>query len=128
MARLVTISRPVSGRGTTLRPQPKSLVKRRLTGAQLRAARGLLGVSAEELASDAGLSLRTIRRAEQDHGPVQIKEDTEERIVSVLEARGAVFVSAGPNGEGVRLRVDPPPRFGLKPPAKTAVRKPGRSR
>lgn len=73
-------------------------------------------MSAEDLAERAGLSLRTIRRAERDHGPVQIKEDTEGRIVEVLEERGVVFLPKGEKGEGVRLRVQPPPEFGMKEP------------
>lgn len=86
----------------------------RLSGAQLRAARGLLGISAEELAKDAGLSLRTLRRAEQDHGPVQVKQETESLIIRVLEKRGAIFLEAGTRGEGVRLRLSPLPIFGSK--------------
>ena len=79
------------------------------------AARGLLNISAKELATASGLSLRTIRRAEKDHGPVQLKDDTRSKIVSVLEARGAVLLAAGEIGEGGRLRIDPPPEFGAQP-------------
>jgi transcriptional regulator with XRE-family HTH domain len=85
-----------------------------LTGAQLRAARGLLALSAQELAVEAGLSLRTIRRAEQDNGPVQIKDETGQKIIAVLEARGAIFLQRESGGEGVQLRANPPPVFGNK--------------
>lgn len=91
------------------------MVNKRLTGAQLRAARGLLAMSAEELAKESGLSLRTMRRVEKGHGTVQIKDGTENKIVSLLEARGVIFVPADSAGEGVRLRIDPPPMFAKDP-------------
>lgn len=88
------------------------VVNNRLTGAQLRAARGLLALSAEQLAVEAGVSLRTIRRIEKIHGPVKIKSATETRIVLVLKMRGVVFLPAsGSESEGVRLRKKPDPEF-----------------
>jgi hypothetical protein len=113
MAPLVTKSSIVSKEIPPASPA-ENVVNHWLTGAQLRAARGILGISAEELAADAGLSLRTVRRAEQDNGQVQIKPSTAERIVAVLRDRGAIFLPAGAMGEGVRLRNDPPPLFGAK--------------
>ena len=84
------------------------MVQRRLesefTGAQLRAARGLLNLSAEALAEETKVSLRTIRRAEQDNGEVQINPANAERIKSVLEARGIVFFEDGGGAVGVKLR------------------------
>ena len=74
-----------------------------LTGAQLRAARGLLNLSAENLAEETKVSLRTIRRAEQDDGKVQINAANAERIKSVLEARGIVFFEASDGAVGVLL-------------------------
>ena len=82
-----------------------------LTGAQLRAGRGLINLSAETLAHETKVSLRTIRRAEQEHGPVPITAANAERIKSVLEERGVIFTQAGDGGAGVRLRVAPPPRY-----------------
>jgi transcriptional regulator with XRE-family HTH domain len=84
----------------------------RLTGAQLRAARALLDITAEELAAETKLSLKTIRRAEQGHGPVEIHTANAERAMSVLEERGVQFIAANGEGVGVRLRREPPPRFG----------------
>src|SRR5437868_11660627 len=74
------------------------------TGAQLRAARGLLNLSAESLADETKVSLRTIRRAEQDDGGVQINAANAERIKSVLEARGVIFFADG-GTVGVKLRL-----------------------
>jgi transcriptional regulator with XRE-family HTH domain len=62
-----------------------------ITGAQLRAARGLLNLSAEALARETKVSLRTIRRAEQDDGEVQITAGNAARIKSVLETHGVIF-------------------------------------
>lgn len=84
----------------------------RLTGAQLRAARAILDLSAEALAEETKLSLKTIRRAEKTHGPVAITAANTERLISILEARGVIFLPADELGEGVRLSSDPPPHFG----------------
>ena len=62
-----------------------------LTGAQLRAARALLNMSAERLAEESNVSLRTIRRAEQDDGPVSINAPNAERLIQVLEGHGVIF-------------------------------------
>lgn len=103
-----------------------------LTGAQIRAARGLLNLSIEKLAKETGLSLKTIRRAEHDHGIAQINVANAERIMSVLEERGACFIASGDGGEGVRLRTDPPPKFGefktmkSKTPKEESEKKPNR--
>jgi transcriptional regulator with XRE-family HTH domain len=103
-----------------------------ITGAQIRAARGLLNLSIEALATEAKLSLKTIRRAEREHGQVPITVANAERIMSVLEARGACFIAAGNGGAGVRLRSDPPPRWGdfktMQPKAKKETAKKDRAR
>jgi transcriptional regulator with XRE-family HTH domain len=74
-----------------------------LTGAQLRGARGLLNLSAETLAEETKVSLRTIRRAEQDDGKIQINAANAERLKSVLEARGIVFFEDRDGAVGVKL-------------------------
>jgi transcriptional regulator with XRE-family HTH domain len=76
----------------------------RLTGAQLRAARGLLNMSAETLAAETKLSLKTIRRAEQVDDQVPITVANAERIISILEARGVIFVAEGRDRVGVLLK------------------------
>jgi transcriptional regulator with XRE-family HTH domain len=75
----------------------------RLTGAQLRAARGLVDMSAAELAEASGVGHRTIKRAEQDDGPVQLMDANIERLIGALEARGVIFITANGDGPGVRL-------------------------
>jgi transcriptional regulator with XRE-family HTH domain len=77
---------------------------RLLTGAQLRAARALLNLHAEELARDTKVSLRTIRRAEGVDGIVPITAANAERLMEVLEKRGVKFLPMNGDGPGVRLR------------------------
>jgi len=107
------------------------MVERRksaITGAQIRAARGLLNLTAEALADETKLSLKTIRRAEQEHGQVQINAANAERIVSVLEACGVNFIPLGEGGVGVRLRLNPPPQFRTSTVRRSANKSTAKSR
>lgn len=74
----------------------------RVSGAQIRAARGLLGLSAQELADLAKLSRGTIQRAELETAPVTTANG--ERIVETLERLGVLFVPGNGEGPGVRLK------------------------
>lgn len=86
-----------------------------LTGAQLRAARALLDLSAEALAAATDIGLRTIGRAEREHGPVAMTAANTARIVEALQARGVIFVEPSDGGgPGVRLRLAPAPDFGSR--------------
>jgi hypothetical protein len=78
-------------------------LRRPVTGAQLRAARALKGLSAPKLAKLMKIGLRTIRRAEQEAGPVQITE-TNELIIQQLERMGIEFIDPNGGGAGVRLQ------------------------
>jgi predicted transcriptional regulator len=80
-----------------------------LTGAQLRAARALLNMSAHGLATRSKVSLRTIRRAESDNGAVSMTAANTARLIEVLEERGVVF---GADCSMVSLRQKPKPSFG----------------
>ena len=83
-----------------------------LTGAQLRAARALVDLSAEALAVETRIGLRTIGRAEREHGTVSLTAANAARIVEALEARGVIFIWASESeGPGVRLRAVPSPSF-----------------
>lgn len=70
------------------------MVKNRpiLTGAQLRAARALLNLTAEALAEETSIGLRTIGRAEREDGPVRMTAANAERLIQALEARGIEFL------------------------------------
>lgn len=82
------------GDGPSLRPQ------------QLRAARAILGWSAEALAQEAGVSTATIRRYETigEH----MKEATVSAIVAALARHGLVLISSSTE-TGLKLRHAPAP-------------------
>nr|WP_321307540.1 hypothetical protein [uncultured Sphaerochaeta sp.] len=74
-----------------------------LTGAQLRAARALIRITAQELADSALVGVATVRRAEGDDGPVSITEANAVALRRALEAAGVEFIEQNGGGAGVRL-------------------------
>jgi transcriptional regulator with XRE-family HTH domain len=78
---------------------------RSVTGAQLRAARALLNLTAESLAEQTKIGLRTIGRAEKENGPVRLTDANKEKLVSVLETMGVIFIDSDTEGPGVRLKM-----------------------
>jgi transcriptional regulator with XRE-family HTH domain len=84
-------------------PQPRRMV----TAAQIRAARALLNWSAKELARRAGVSWRTVQRAERPEG-ANMQLRTLQKIEAALDAAGIEIIpeSRGSHGggPGVRLR------------------------
>ncbi len=74
-----------------------------LTGAQLRAARGLLNMSVSDLAERTGLALNTIRRAEATNDEAPITAANRRLLLTMLEQAGVVFIPADTLGAGVRL-------------------------
>jgi transcriptional regulator with XRE-family HTH domain len=78
---------------------------RMITGAQIRAARSLLGLSAVALAERAGVSYQTVQRGEAVAGVPPMKSPNLYAIQRALEAAGVVFIDADEQGgPGVRLR------------------------
>lgn len=75
----------------------------RLTGAQLRAARGLLNWSVSELAEQTGLAVNTIRKAEATNSEAPINAANALLLQSTLQQAGVVFIPADDLGAGVRL-------------------------
>ncbi len=74
-----------------------------LTGAVLRAARALTGVSAAQLAEDSGVGERTILRAESEDGRLRMREGNARALVESLQRRGVKFLAAGmEGGSGLR--------------------------
>lgn len=69
------------------------------TGAQLRAARGLLNTSVSDLSERTGLAVNTIRKAEKTNGHHR------ERATSGddLQSAGVLFIAAEQHGAGLRL-------------------------
>lgn len=79
-----------------------------LTGAQLRAARALLGIDQKTLAEQAGVSLPTVQRMEASPGTVRGVVDSLTKIVEALERAGVELIGEGASsssgGRGVRLK------------------------
>jgi hypothetical protein len=77
--------------------------KRALTSSQIRAARALVKWSAEDLARESAVSLRTIRRAELADPP-SITTPNDMAIRRAFELAGVEFLDENGGGPGVRLR------------------------
>ena len=74
-----------------------------IAGAQLRAARALLGWSQTELANQAGMSLPTVKKVETDRGP-KVSEEARLALQRALVQGGVEFIDQNGGGPGVRLR------------------------
>jgi len=79
-----------------------------LTGGQLRAARALLGWTAQQLADAAGVGVATIRRTETVEGPVKMIGATTAAIARALDDAGIELIE--PNGGGAGVRHKDPAR------------------
>lgn len=78
-----------------------------LSAGQIRAARGLLDWSQQELASQTKLSVQTIKRMEGVRGPEGSTEANVAAVRRALENAGVVFLdpkSTKDGGAGVRLK------------------------
>lgn len=75
-----------------------------ITGAQLRAARGLLRWSARELAEQSGVSLPTIQRMEGVDGVPSASAKNVDAVQRALERAGVEFIPENGGGDGVRFR------------------------
>ena len=82
-------------------PKLRSLQGREVTGQLLRAARVLLGVSAEDLASQAMLSVATVKRAEARRGPIGLTTSNSERLIEVFQRANIRLVAHDELGLGV---------------------------
>ena len=75
-----------------------------LTSSQIRAARGLLRWSAEELAREAALGLATVRRAEGAENETSMTLANDLAVRRAFESAGVEFIDENGGGPGVRLR------------------------
>lgn len=86
-----------------------------ITGAQLRAARALLGIDQRGLAALSQLSVPTIQRMEGSEGVIRSNVDSLMKLVGALDAAGIELIGEGlpsqGGGRGVRLR-EPAPGAG----------------
>jgi len=84
-----------------------------ITGAQMRAARALLGIDQKTLATMAGVSVPTIQRMEVSKGNVRGIVDSLTKVVDALNAAGIELIAEGApsadGGRGVRLRMTQDP-------------------
>jgi transcriptional regulator with XRE-family HTH domain len=81
-----------------------SRTKKPLISAQIRAARSLIKWTAEDLARESRVSLRTIRRAELAESDTSMTTPNELAIRGALEVAGVEFIDENGGGPGVRLR------------------------
>lgn len=76
-----------------------------INSAQLRAARALLRMTADDVAKAAQVGVATVRRAEISEGDsLGINPANEAAIRAALEAAGVEFIAENGGGPGVRLR------------------------
>ena len=79
-----------------------------ITGAQMRAARALLGIDQRALAQRSSLSLPTVQRMEASDGVVRGNVDSLMKLVDALGAAGIELIGEGmassDGGRGVRLK------------------------
>jgi predicted transcriptional regulator len=74
-----------------------------VSGLQIRAARALLGITASELAAQAGITWKTVQRFEAAGGIPPSRSGTLEKVEAALEAAGIEFIGDPLNSPGVRL-------------------------
>ena len=75
-----------------------------LTGRQMRAARALLGWSAQELAIHSKVGVTTIRRTEVVDGPVRMIAVNVDAILRAFDTAGVELIDPNGGGDGVRMR------------------------
>ena len=75
-----------------------------VSGAQIRAARALLGMSAAQLSERAGVGWATVQRFESVDGIPVSKAGTLDRVKKTLETAGITFVGDPVTSPGVQLR------------------------
>jgi len=79
-----------------------------ITGAQLKAARALLGINQRQLAEISALSVPTIQRMEASDDVIRGNVDSLMKVVEALENAGIEVIGAdaisSAGGRGVRLK------------------------
>ena len=79
-----------------------------ISGAQIRAARALLGMSASELAKRAGVGWATVQRFESAEGVPDSRSGTLQSIKETLENAGVIFLGDPATSPGVQLQRQSP--------------------
>lgn len=78
-----------------------------ISSSQIRAARALLGISAQELSQLSAVPHRTVQRFETAPAIPPSRSGTLERVKAALEEAGIVFVGDPIASPGVRLHQTP---------------------
>ncbi|MFK4582886.1 helix-turn-helix domain-containing protein [Bradyrhizobium ottawaense] len=71
---------------------------------QIKAARALLGWSQDDLATQSGVSVPTVKRLEAADGDVGGRAETGDALVAALEKAGVEFIPENGGGAGVRMK------------------------
>jgi len=71
---------------------------------QVRAARALLRITAQDLSSASGVGLATIKRLEAGDGLPAAHAQTLDKLTKALEAAGVEFLGTPEDRPGVRLK------------------------
>ena len=87
--------------------KPGSYELKPISGAQIRAARALVGWTAEDLAREAMLGVATIRRAEAADGTVQMTAANLQSVLNSFRRVGVLFMREEGKGFGVFLLTKP---------------------
>ena len=77
---------------------------KKISSAQMRAARALLRWSALDLAAASKVGVATIRRVEVVEGEIPVTPANEEALRRAFEAAGIEFIEENGTGDGVRFR------------------------
>ena len=75
-----------------------------LTGRQIRAARALLGWSAQDLADKCKVGISTIRRTELEDGVVRMIAGNVDAVLRAFDAAGVELIKQNGGGDGVRMK------------------------
>jgi predicted transcriptional regulator len=75
-----------------------------ITVRQMKAARALLAWSQASLADASGVSEPTIARLESEDGELGGRPETGQKLVKALERAGIVFIGAGGEGVGAKMK------------------------
>ena len=84
-------------------PKSETESYRDITPNALRAARGLLGWSGGDLASQTGMSLSTIRRLESDTGNIRSRKSNLGKILETFQSHGVRYIAKDGVVEGVTM-------------------------
>jgi transcriptional regulator with XRE-family HTH domain len=67
----------------------------RITSGQIRAARAFLGISQEDVAEKAGVSIAALQRMEAGNGPILGTVDNVSAVLRVFDDAGVIFTATG---------------------------------